>query len=61
VLSLGKLKGEVPVLVVKELEGEPGGKAGRLGKMPTMGIVGLELWLDCGNCWHILGKQWLEG
>jgi len=61
VLSLGKLEGEIRVLVVKELEGEPGGKVERPWKIQTMGIVGLELWLNCGICWRNLGKQLLKG
>jgi len=61
VLSLGKLEGEVQVLAVKGLEGEPGGKVERPRKIQTMGIVGLELWLDCGIYWHNLGKWLLKG
>jgi len=58
VLALGELEGKLQVLAVKELEGEPEGKVERPWKMPTMGIVGLELWLNCGICWCNLGK-WL--
>jgi len=60
-LGLGKLKGEVPVLAVKGLEGELRVNSGRLLDKSITGIVGLGPGLDCGNRWHNLGKWWLRG
>jgi len=60
-LGLGKLKGEVPVLAVKGLEGELGVNSGRVLDKLIMGIVGLGPRLNYGNCWRNLGKWWLRG
>jgi len=56
-LGLGELEGEVPMLVVKGLEGELGVNSGRLLDKLTGEIVGLGPGLDYGNRWRNLGKQ----